>query len=38
MTIYKKKATGRFRWVLAIIVFVLGMTITFSDVYGSILF
>ncbi len=38
MTIYKKKATGRIKWLFAIIIFVLGMTVTFSDVYGSVLF
>jgi len=34
MTIYKRKEIGFLKWILAIIIFVLGMTITFSDVNG----
>lgn len=37
MTIYKQKISHPFKWVMALIVFILGMTITFSDVYGAIL-
>lgn len=35
MTIARKKMTRGFRWVIAIVVFILTMTITFSDVYGA---
>lgn len=35
MTIYKKKGKHVFKWILAAIVFILGMTITFGDVYGA---
>lgn len=34
MTIYKSRATRHFKWVIFLIVFMLGMTISFSDVYG----
>ncbi|NOY89318.1 MAG: PEP-CTERM sorting domain-containing protein [FCB group bacterium] len=34
MTIYKRKETGFIKWILALIIFILGMTITFSDVNG----
>ncbi len=34
MTVYKREKTNLMKWVLAIIVFVMAMTITFSDVYG----
>lgn len=35
MTVYRKRKTGSLKWLLAIIVFVLGLTVTFSDVEGS---
>ena len=34
MTVYKKKETSILKWVIALIIFTLGMTLTFSDVYG----
>ena len=37
MTIYKRKTCHPFKWLLALIVFILGLTITFSDVYGQII-
>ena len=35
MTVYRKRKTGSLKWLLAIIVFVLGLTVTFSDLEGS---
>ena len=34
MTYYQEKQSQPFKWLLAIVVFILAMTITFSDVYG----
>lgn len=34
MTIYKQKTVGLFKWLLALIVFILGMTLTTADVFG----
>jgi hypothetical protein len=34
MTIYKKRHASSLKWILAIIIFVLGMTLTMSDAYG----
>jgi len=34
MTVYTKSESRPLKWILAIIVFVIAMTITFSDVYG----
>jgi hypothetical protein len=34
MTVYTKEDSRPFKWILAIIVFVLAMTLTMSDVYG----
>ena len=41
MTIYRKKVTRKLarttQFIIFVVVFVLAMTITFSDVYGSVL-
>jgi len=34
MTVYKQKTVGLFKWLLALIIFVLGLTLTTADVYG----
>lgn len=34
MTVYKEKRSQPFKWVLAIVVFVLAMTLTFDEVLG----
>ena len=35
MTYVKKNRTSAFKWVIALVLFVLGLTVTFSDVYGN---
>ncbi len=35
MTIYKNKKSHSMKWLIALIVFALAMTITWSDVYGA---
>lgn len=34
MTIYRQKTAGFFKWLLALIIFILGLTLTTADVYG----
>ncbi|MFH2048156.1 MAG: PEP-CTERM sorting domain-containing protein [bacterium] len=34
MKIYKEKQSQPLRWVIALVIFILTMTITFADVYG----
>ena len=34
MTIYKKRPASALKWIIAIAIFVLAMTLTMSDVYG----
>lgn len=34
MVLYKKKVISIFKFILAFIIFILGLTITFDDVYG----
>lgn len=38
MMIYKRHSKQPFRWVLGLIIFVLVLTVTFSEVYGLNLF
>ncbi len=35
MTVYKRNSTQPLKWLLGIVVFVLAMTVTFTDVYGT---
>ena len=34
MTVYQRKCTQPLKWLFALVIFVLAMTVTFSDVYG----
>lgn len=34
MTVYSKKETHPLKWLVALIIFILAMTVTFDDVYG----
>lgn len=35
MTVYKRRSTQPLKWLLAVVIFILAMTITFADVYGT---
>ena len=35
MTVYKRNSTQPLKWLLGLVVFILAMTVTFADVYGT---
>jgi len=35
MTVYKRKSTQPLKWLVGLVIFILAMTITFADVYGT---